>query len=884
MNSKPSTKRAVPEIFCVTALFAMMSYSSSAATHYVSLDSPNPRPPYINWATAARVIQDAVDAASAGDEIVVTNGVYATGGHAVYGAMTNRVAVTKPLSLRSVNGPQFTIIKGAKAPGGGNGDGAVRCVYLANGASLSGFTLTNGATLYQVTDATRDRDASGGGVWCASTNAVLTNCVMTANSADWQGGGAWGGTLYGCEFTGNSAYYGGGVNSSVLENCVLSANSAHYAGGGTAGACRLKRCTLTGNSAGFGGGTSYSSLENCSLTDNSAGSGGGAESATLRNCALTGNTARDEGGAAVGSTLFNCTLTGNTATSGGGVSSGALYNCIVYFNRALSGANYAGSSITFDHCFTTPLPAGPGNADADPQLADLAHLSSSSPCIGAGSSAHATGVDLDNEPWADPPAVGADQTGPTFGSFSVSIGMSAVAVTPGYPVWLTAHIGGPVNKTVWDFGDGTTLTNRPSVRHAWNSAGTYVVGLTGYNDSNLDGVAATVVVTVSRVPYHYVDAKGVNPVFPYTSWETAATTVQEAIGAGSLPERIVRVTNGVYRTGTVELTQHVFWPAVVRYRVALTNIVTVQSVNGPEVTVIEGAPDGVGCAFVGDGSVLSGFTLTKGGNTAYGGGASCEHSGVVTNCVLTGNSTVFNGGGAYRGTLYNCTLTGNWATNWAGIFGGGGGGGAAECTLRNCVLTSNLALWGGASSGCTLYNCTLTGNSALFAGGGVYSATLNNSIAYFNEAPDGANYYRVVSEHSCSTPLPPGEDNLDADPHFVNGAAGDFRLRPDSPCINTGSNDFVFGVADLAGNPRIIDGTVDMGAYEYDPMIPFITRAVLTPEGMRFEWLATALGSTLQHSVTLNPPDWQDVPGSEAATTVTVPVTNASEFFRLVKR
>ncbi len=71
-------------IIAVGVLAALSTLTTSAATLYVSLDSPGPSPPYTSWATAATNIQDAVHAAGAGDEIVVTNGTY-HGGRAVFG-------------------------------------------------------------------------------------------------------------------------------------------------------------------------------------------------------------------------------------------------------------------------------------------------------------------------------------------------------------------------------------------------------------------------------------------------------------------------------------------------------------------------------------------------------------------------------------------------------------------------------------------------------------------------------------------------------------------------------------------------------------------------------------------------------------------------------
>jgi hypothetical protein len=350
--------------FLVAGMFLAATSSALATVRYVNVNNANPTPPYTNWVTAATNIQDAVDAAGAGDEIVVTNGTYAP------------VSVNTPLTLQSVNGPGVTLI---------DGGGTVRCVSLTNNAVMVGFTLTDGNAW------------AGGGVYCESTNAVLTNCVLTGNragKAGW-GGGAYGGTLNNCTLTGNGAAFGGGASSCTLNHCVLTGNSssADYDsgilafGGGGAYDSTLNNCTLTGNNSsnsalgGHGGGAADCTLNNCTLTGNwvhwipysywipysfFVPYGGGAADSTLNNCTLTGNWAFGGSGGGAGSegnqpcTLNNCTVTDNSAGIGGGAYNCTLNNCTLTGNsayefEAFGAAGYGGGAIscTLNNCTFT---------------------------------------------------------------------------------------------------------------------------------------------------------------------------------------------------------------------------------------------------------------------------------------------------------------------------------------------------------------------------------------------------------------------------------------------------------------------------------------------------------------------------------------------------
>jgi hypothetical protein len=133
------------------------------------------------------------------------------------------------------------------------------------------------------------------------------------------------------------------------------------------------------------------------------------------------------------------------------------------------------------------------------------------------------------------------------------------------------------------------------------------------------------------------------------------------------------------------------------------------------------------------------------------------------------------------------------------------------------VASNTAAISGGGASASTLYNCTVTGNRANRYGGGVYSSAATNSIVYFNTAvlPYG-DHCLACLDHCCATPMPTnGTGNIRTAPRFVNHPSGDFRLLGISPCVDAGDNRNAVTPIDLAGHPRVMRGTVDIGAFEF---------------------------------------------------------------------
>lgn len=813
-------------------------HPSFCATLYVWTNSPSPGSPYNAWTNAARDIQTAVDAAMAGDTVLVTNGVYDAGGVVVYGLPTNRIALTKPISVLSVNGPGQTKILGQYRTGS---DPGVRCAYVTNGALLAGFTLEGGDT---ASSGDEFEQLRGGGVWCES-GGVVSNCLIKGNRAKNNGGGTAYGTIVDCQVFSNTAGWGGGCADGNVIRCAIYWNNASDTGGGMIDGT-AEHCEVYSNSATYGGGTAYTTVRQSRVFANtSTASGGGAINGVLEQCAIYNNVAGDSGGGAAYAELRSCTITGNRAAGndGGGAAWGVLKNCTVVFNEAqYEGGGTRESTClntiiyhnatelrdssewflgSFTNSCTTPLPDGQGNFTNAPMLVNASYIYADSPCVGAGSTNYTPATDIDGDAWGSPPSIGCDEPQSPFnGDLDVSIIAENTNVALGYELVFQGTIDGKAASNRWTFGDGVSLFNRSyDVPHAWSVTGGYAVVLSAWNDDHPGGVSATVHVQVVESDF-YVDAANTTPSVPYTSWAIAATSIQDAVDAAVLGST-VWVANGVYDTGgaTEPLSSR-------SNRVAITKEVTVRSVNGPNVTFIVGADgtdsyesNAVRCAYVGHNARLSGFSLSDGVSGGDGGGVWCADSAVVSNCVLTGNRSLSNGGGSYGGALVNCELNENSAS---------AGGGSYESTLDGCAVTDNYAAnsGGGAAFG-VLKNCTVVFNEAQYDGGGIRESTSLNSIIYYNssEYRDTTNWFLGYFTNCCTAPLPGGQGNLSSLPQLINPASGNFRLSYGSPCIETGNNADAVGDTDLDGNTRIIDGdtdgtaTVDMGALEYDRSI-----------------------------------------------------------------
>jgi hypothetical protein len=288
------------------------------------------------------------------------------------------------------------------------------------------------------------------------------------------------------------------------------------------------------------------------------------------------------------------------------------------------------------------------------------------------------------------------------------------------------------------------------------------------------------------------------------------------------------------------------------------------------------------------GSTLSGNSAN--GSSSYillGGGIYSHGTLTVNNSTLSGNSAsstnlyfgyAVRGGGIYSDgtlTVNNSTLSGNSASSTYvfpyGAYGGGGGGidnDFGTLTLSNSTLSGNTSVGRGggmytvSAYPVTLTNVTLTANRADtggsgYQGGGLYdygSVVLDNTLiaGNFRGATgttrddvlgplDSGGDYNLIGDGtgmsgltsgvngnqvgSASAPIDPLLSPLQAN----GGPTLTHALLPGSPAIDAGNNAYATDWDQRGpGYPRIVNGIIDIGAFEFQaPAASYPTRLPL---------------------------------------------------------
>jgi len=262
------------------------------------------------------------------------------------------------------------------------------------------------------------------------------------------------------------------------------------------------------------------------------------------------------------------------------------------------------------------------------------------------------------------------------------------------------------------------------------------------------------------------------------------------------------------------------------------SVVTFENEEGPDsilsgFTITNGSPQGAnggGVNCVGSSPRIGKNTITKNSVGSRGGGIYCtDGSPVIVDNVISKNTSERGGGGI---CCENCSplIKNNIVSgNHTGPLGNGGG---IYCSLSIATISNNIIIdntssdFGGGifnslSSPSIITNNTIVGNFSSFGGGGIRSesSTIVNTI-FRSNTPNQISGSATVAYCNVQGGWP-GTGNIDADPLFAGAGHDDYHLTWDSPCRHAGENSSVIEADDFEGDPRIVGGSVDMGADEF---------------------------------------------------------------------
>ncbi|NEO84464.1 MAG: DUF4347 domain-containing protein [Spirulina sp. SIO3F2] len=722
--------------------------------------------------------------------------------------------------------------------GVGGGITTVGTLELRNGAIVSGnsaalrgggiFIFGNSITANDSRIENNLAGQSGGGIY-SNSDVQLTNSTISGNSATLSGGGIYSGgtaTLTGSTVVGNSTgLHGGGVHSITnitIDNSTVDSNSAMNNGGGVysdTGDITVTNSIITNNSANFyGGGISAVgnvAVSNSTVANNSTGKKGGGIASigntTITGSSITNNLANEDGGgiATVGNiTIDSSTISGNSSGRNGG------------------GAYSEGGTISL-----------------------INSTVSSNSATDNGGGLHGDGdITVSNSVISGNSAISA------FGDGGGIFGKSAVTLSS---ATLSTNVAGDEGGGVWAQGDIDVSASTILSNSALGDDGGGIASIGGditVNSSLLSGNSAgddggglesgtgNVAIANSTLSSNVAgqDGGGIDSNF-------GSITLTNAIVSGN---SATRSGGGIYSNGDVTLSGSTvsgnttfFDGGGIRSRgnVTVTNAVIMDNISTFD--------DGGGIA--GDGDItVNNSTIANNFASRNGGGLYSGGTTTISGSTISENTAINDGGGFYSSgdiTVTNSTFSGNVAED------GGGIRNRANVTITNSTLSGNSALRRGGAihsfgGAVTLLNATIAFNAADLAGtgpgdgGGIYVTGIRNnqianSIIASNLGPGGnASDFRAdLSSSTVQNSLIQstlgitgitlmtgvngniiGQNPLLAPLANNGGNTQTHALLSASPALDAGDNGLLAFIltTDQAGRSRILDGTVDIGAFE----------------------------------------------------------------------
>ncbi|MBI5865338.1 MAG: right-handed parallel beta-helix repeat-containing protein [Planctomycetes bacterium] len=814
-------------------LWAATALSAQAAGVYFVDSRADGADDGSSWANAFTDLQDALDAAGAGEEIWVAGGPYYPT-RDVYGTPNGRANTFTVREAPRVYGgflgievdrTQRTTLENLTVLAGETQSYRVVTIDSYNGARnglvFDGFIVTGG---YADGDGKSGLDY-GAGMAIFDVDAIIANCWFVANHATSGGGavkvGAYNARFVNCRFTYNSAgdngYWGvggaalGGWGGAQFVNCLFAANFAGIDGVGHAAyfasdyeiGTRVVNCTFSENGppapTGLGGAIAVAGM------------------LQVHNSVLWGNHAEYE--PSIASTDPNdVILVTNSDVEGGFVGQNIIVADPMFANPLNDSFRLVKRSPCVDLSDPAWLPPDWADLDLDGDVAEPLPLD----------------LDLTPRIIGEGPNLGCFETfdcqGDNVGDyFQISSGESFdcdyneipdecdIRDCPGDPFCADCNANGRLDGCEIDRSEGGLDCNRNN----WLD--------------ECEGPQGVL----------YVDSRAPAGGFG-DSWPQAYPDLENALCiARAQPLRVFQV-----------------WVAAGRYAPAAGegrsdgfripgNVLLLGGFRGDEdnaslrdpaanATILSGdvlGNDGTDAASRADNAwhviiidrvtgspLIDGFTIRGG-----------QADALFDPALRTGGGIRMSGGSAI---VRHCRFEGNHAAEWGGAIalvessvltiqsttfeGNTAAHGAALAAADASVFVINTVITGssGSPSVCevsmgasvTLLNCTVADNAAATvdtAAGSFFGA--QNSILWNNAASE-LNGAGTLAIQSCNVRGgAAGDGNTNVEP-LIDAA---HQLLPGSPCLDAGNNDLVSLLpTDAAGRPRIQNCRVDLGAYE----------------------------------------------------------------------